>query len=139
MKTPKSQLGMSTSNLILVIGLIGFFLTLLFKLGPAYLDNKGVRAAMKSMVTNYPEIHEMEKDRIHSQLSSYFTINGIRDINVKDIKIVRNAERTLLNHEYEKRIHLFLNIDVVLSFRNQMDSSNLEECCKFLVENVEKK
>ena len=138
MKIRHSQLGMSTSSLILVIGLAGFFLTLLFRMGPAYLDNMGLRSAMKSMVTNYPEIHQMEKDRIYSQMSSYFTINGIRDVSVRDIKIVRTAERTLLNHEYEKRISLFLNIDVVLMFRNQVDSTNLEACCKFLVENAEK-
>jgi len=91
------------------------------------------------MIVNYPEIHEMDKDRIHSQLSNYFTINNVRDHSVKDIKILRTSERTLLNHEYEKRISLFLNIDVVLSFRNQMDSSNLDACCKFLVEHAEKK
>ncbi len=139
MKALHSQLGMSTSSMILVIGLAGFFLTLLFKIGPAYLDNMGVRSAMKSMIVNYPEIHEMDKDRIHSQLSNYFTINNVRDHSVKDIKILRTSERTLLNHEYEKRISLFLNIDVVLSFRNQMDSSNLDACCKFLVEHAEKK
>lgn len=139
MKTLGSQRGMSTSSLILVIGLAGFFLTLLFKMGPAYLDNMGVRSAMKSMVTNYPDIHELDKERIQSHLSNFFTINNVRNHNTKDIKIIRTAERTLLNHEYERRIHLFLNVDVVMSFRNQLDSSNVDACCKFLVENIEKK
>ncbi|WP_096087263.1 DUF4845 domain-containing protein [Agaribacterium haliotis] len=128
------QRGMSTSGLILTIGVVGFFLTLLFKMGPSYLDNMGVRSAMKSMLNNNPNIADMSKDKIYSQLSSYFTINGVRDVNPKDMVIVRRKDRTLINHEYEVRVPVFYNVDVVMSFKNQIDSSNADACCTYLID-----
>ncbi len=128
------QRGLSTAGWLLAVGLAGFFLTLLFKMGPAYLNNMGVRSAMKSMVKNNSDFHNMERDEIYKQLDSYFTINGVRDHRAKDMKIVRTQERTLINHEYETRVPVFLNVDVVMKFRNQVDSTNLDACCAYLVE-----
>ncbi|WP_370981500.1 DUF4845 domain-containing protein [Agaribacterium sp. ZY112] len=128
------QRGMSTSGLILVVALVGFFLTLVFKMGPAYLDNMGVRSAMNSMLSNNPNIHEMSKDKIRAQLASFFSINGVRDHSPKDMEIVRSKDKTLVNHIYETRVPIFLNIDVVMSFKNQIDSSNPQACCEYLID-----
>jgi len=133
------QRGMSSSNLIALIALLGFFLTLFFKMGPVYLSNMNVRSAMKSMVQGNDDLGSMTKSEIYSEFSNYFLINNIRDKNIKDIQVVKQKDRTLINDEYEVRVPLFLNIDVVMSFRNQIDTSNPEACCTFLVENEPKK
>lgn len=134
MLSNKYQRGMSMSSWMIVIALAGFFLTLFFKIGPAYLDNMSVRSALASMTKSGGDIQDMEKSEIYRSLTNYFTINGVRNVRPRDLKIVRKREFTLINHEYETRIPLFLNIDVVLTFRNQVDSSNLDQCCKYLVE-----
>jgi hypothetical protein len=107
-------------------------------MGPVYLDNMGIRSAMKSLAESNPDIATMSKGEIYSQLSNYFVINNIRDKSIRDMQVIKQKERTLINDEYEKRVPLFLNIDVVMSFRNQIDSSNIEACCKFLVEHDSK-
>lgn len=134
----KYQRGFSTSGWLLIAAIGGFFLTLFFKLGPAYLDNMSLRSAMKSMVTSHDDIHQMEKGEIYKSMGSYFTINNVRDHNVKELKIIRMKDKTLINHEYEKRIPVMLNVDAVLKFRNQVDSSNIEACCEYLIEKSEK-
>lgn len=138
MQGANKQRGMALSSWMIVIALVGFFLTLVFKMGPAYLDNMGVRSALKSMASSSRDLHDLDKDEIYKQISNYFTINGVRNVRPKDLKIVRKKGRTLINHEYETRIHIFLNIDVVMAFRNQVDSANIEACCKYLVEDERK-
>lgn len=130
------QQGLSSSNLVVVIALFGFFLTLAFKMGPVYLDNMGVRSAMKSLAEGNPDLASMSKGEVRSQLSRYFLINNIRDKNITDIEVVKQKDRLLINDEYEVRVPLFLNVDVVMAFRNQIDTSNIEACCKFLVEHA---
>lgn len=134
MYTLKRQRGMSMSSWMIVIGLFGFFITLLFKMGPAYLDNYSVRSALKSMANSSPNLHDNDPDEIYSVIGRYFQINGVRNVKPKDMKIVKELDRTLINHDYETRVPIFFNIDVVMKFRNQVDSSNIEACCEFLVE-----
>lgn len=128
------QKGLSTAGWMIAVALFGFFLTLILKLSPAYIENMGLRSAMKSMVNKNPDLHTMSKNEIYRQLSNYFTINGVRNHRPEDMSIDRQRDRTLINHSYETRIPLFFNVDAMLTFRNQIDSSNLKECCKYLVE-----
>lgn len=139
MQISKYQKGMATSSWMIVVGLAGFFLTIFFKMGPVYLENWSIRSALSSMVKSSQDLHELDKDAIYRQLSNYFTINNVRSVKPKDLVIVRKKDRTLINHDYETRVHLFLNVDVVMSFKNQVDSSNIEACCKYLVEDEQKK
>ena len=134
MRNYAKQKGLSTAGWMIAVALVGFFLTLVIKLSPPYMENAGVRSAIKSMAKNNPDLHSMSKSEIYSQLSKYFSINGVRNHRPEDMDVVRQRDRTLVNHSYETRIPLFLNVDVMLSFRNQIDSSNIKECCKYLVE-----
>lgn len=135
----KKQQGMGSLGWLLLLSTIGFFLLLIFKLAPYYLTNQTIRGTMKQLATNNVDLNEMEPGEIRGALDRYMTINGVREISVKDFKIVRSKGRTLVNHEYEKRIHIIANAEVILTFRNQVDSTNVEECCKFLVEDENKK
>ena len=138
MKTNQRQRGMAMSSWMIIIALAGFFLTIFFKMGPVYLENHGVRSALASMAQSSRDLNELDRDEIYGQISRYFTINNVRSVKVKDLKIVRMEDKTLINHDYETRVPLFLNVDVVMKFRNQVDSSNIEACCKYLIEDEQK-
>jgi len=138
MHTGNYQKGMATSSWVIVIALFGFFLTLFFKMGPVYLENWGIRSALSSMASSSQDLHELEKPEIYRKISNFFLINNVRSIQAKDLEIVRKKDRTLINHDYETRVHLFFNVDVVMAFRNQVDSTNIDACCKYLVEDEQK-
>lgn len=135
MKLIGSQRGLSSVGWLLILSIAGFFLLLTTKIGPYYLTNMGIRSAMKSMAQNNPLLADMENSEIRSKLSSSLTINSVRGHAVRDFKIVRLKDRVLINHEYEARVHILGNVEAVMSFKNQVDSTNLEQCCKWLVEN----
>ncbi|WP_018277679.1 DUF4845 domain-containing protein [Teredinibacter turnerae] len=142
MKAPESilwrQSGLGSISWLLILAVAGFVLTCAFKLGPHYIDNMSIKDALKSLTEQPRDINTMDKNEISKILSNYMMINNVRGQEANSIKIVRKKDKTLVNSEYEVRVPLMLNIDVVLKFRSQLDSSNPEACCEFLVENETK-
>lgn len=128
MKTLKKQRGLSSLGWLFVISVAGFALLCGFKLGPVYLDNNFVRGALQSLAKE-GEVGSMSNGEIRSKLSKLFTINNIRGDVTKKVKVERKKDRVLVSINYEERIPLIYNIDVVLTFENQLDSSRPGECC----------
>lgn len=128
MKTLKRQRGLSSLGWLFVISVAGFALLCGFKLGPVYLDNNFVRGALQSLAKE-GEVGSMSNGEIRSKLSKLFTINNIRGDVTKKVKVERKKDRVLVSINYEERIPLIYNIDVVLTFENQLDSSRPGECC----------
>jgi hypothetical protein len=49
-------------------------------------------------------------------------INNLRDFKIRDIiEIERSRDGTVLKLSYERREHLFLNIDVVIKFNDRFE------------------
>ena len=117
----KKQRGISLIGGLIVLAVVGFFLTVAFKIGPLYLDNSFVSAAVASL--DKEDVHNMTNREIRQKLSSQFDINNIRDIDSKLIEIKRERTRTLVTLDYEKRINFMGNVDVVVMFKNSYDSS----------------
>lgn len=128
MKTLKRQRGLSSLGWLFVISIGGFALLCGFKLGPVYLDNTFVRGALQSL-SKEEDLMGMNNGTIRGKLSKLFAVNNIRGEVTKKVKIERKKDRVLVNINYEERIPLIYNIDVVLTFENQLDSSRPGECC----------
>ncbi len=115
------QQGMSSLSMLVLLAVIGFFLTALFKLGPLYLDNYFVSASINSLKNE--KIHEISDQQVRRILDKLFTINGVRDITAREVKVDRQKTRTLVIMAYEKRVPFIGNIDVVVKFDNVYDSA----------------
>ncbi|MCW8196461.1 DUF4845 domain-containing protein [Proteobacteria bacterium 005FR1] len=133
MKTRHSQRGLSSLGWLLVLLIAGFFMTLAFRMVPAYADNVYVTDALKSLrefESTERGYGGMTDSAIRSHLGKYFSINNVRGDATKNIKIERLSDKVLVNMDYEVRVPLFYNVDVVMKFRNQFDSLRPAECCK---------
>ena len=115
------QRGISLLGGLVVLALIGFFLTAAFKVGPLYLDNSFVSAAIASLEKD--DVHNMTNQEIRRKLGAQFDINNIRDVNSKEIKITRQRTNTIVTLDYERRVNFIGNVDVVVVFNNSYDSS----------------
>ncbi|MBX2859028.1 MAG: DUF4845 domain-containing protein [Cellvibrionaceae bacterium] len=124
---------MSSLAWFLALSLFGFALLCLFRIGPSYLNNRYVVSALEGLAQE-PDLHELSRTEIQSKITSFAVINGLRDPEVNSFKIVKESRRTLVNSEYEKRVNFLYNIDLVMTFKNQLDSSNVEACCSYIVE-----
>lgn len=137
MKSIRYQAGLSSLGWLMVLLIAGFVLTCAFRLGPHYLDNMSIKDALKTLGEQNANIDALDKDAIFKQLNNYMMINNVRGQEAQSFKIVRKKGRTLVNSVYEVRVPMFYNIDVLLTFKSQLDSDNTEACCEFLVEDTE--
>lgn len=130
-KTIKSQRGLGMLQWALVIAVAGFFLLFAFKVVPLYAENRYVESALRSLETGGEKVEEMTDAEIKKKLGNFYMINNVRSEGpTKNIKIDRRSEDLLITIDYETRVPLFYNIDLVLSFQNHLDSSRPGQCCK---------
>jgi hypothetical protein len=112
---------MGTLTVLSIILVVGFFMTLLFKLGPLYVNDWTIQSVMAGVAESaVPEGGGAYgiADRIGKGLN----MNNIDAVTSKDFKIARTgADSYQVTLDYEQRKHLFLNIDVLLTFSHQVD------------------
>jgi len=115
------QRGLSALGILLILTIGGFFLTIATTIGPLYLDNSFVNAALQSLSSE--PIHKLSDGKIRRRLQDSFTINNVRDVNAKDTVIERKKTATTVSLDYERRVHFFANVDIVVVFENTYDTS----------------
>lgn len=108
-------------SILVLIALIAFFMTLLFKLGPAYMGFLTVRSIMENVSTQ-AQSFEGGAHEISKAIGNLLNVNGVTQVTTKDF-VIRRADEGLykVTLEYEQREHLFFNVDAVLSFTHQVD------------------
>ncbi len=116
----KTQTGMSSITLLLVMVACAFVLMIFFKIGPLYLDNYFIRESVNSLQD--ADVAELSDREIRGALARYFMVNGVRDISVDSAKVERDAKHIVVKLDYEKRINFFSNVDVVVRFENHFDT-----------------
>src|SRR5690554_3429709 len=116
------QCGMSSLSMLMLFAALGFVLLALFRVGPLYLDDYFVGAALDSM--REENIDQLNDGDVRRKLRDYFSINNIRDIDVRTVDIERSARGTLIKVDYEKRVGLLGNVDVVVTFTNHLNSAD---------------
>ena len=137
MQSLVKQKGLSAFGWLVVIFLFGIALTIAYAMIPAYYDNTLVADGLKSIGSS-PDVKTMSREQAIGKLQSYFDLNGVRGEPTKSIKVVRRSEGILVNIDYEVRENIFGNVDVVMRFENQLDTSNPDACCKPLIADEEK-
>ncbi len=59
-------------------------------------------------------------------MSQRLDMNGVRDLNFKDIAQVTNVDGLQVKKDYEIRKPFLLNIDIVLKFEKSFDQSSVQ-------------
>jgi len=130
-KLIKHQRGLGMLQWALVIAIAGFFLLFAFKVIPLYAENRYVESALRSLETSGEKLEQMTDAEITKKLNNFYMINNVRSEGpTKNIKIERESEKAVVTVDYETRVPLFYNIDLVLSFQNHLDSTRPGQCCK---------
>jgi|SRR5690554_456329 len=130
MKTNIKQSGLSAISLVLVLVIAAFLMLCAFKVVPLYAENYYITTGLKTLARDNPELAKMNTNEIKRAMERYYTINNVRSEGAKEIEVIRNSRNVLIINEYEARVPLLANIDVVLSFKNVLDSDHPNDCCK---------
>lgn len=116
-----AERGISLLGILFTLLLVGFALTVLFRIGPLYLDDYTVRKSFEALGDG--NTRTLSDQAIREKLYKYFVVNDVDNIDVKQVRIDRNAARILVSLYYEQRIEFMGNLDVVAKFNHVYDSS----------------
>ena len=116
------QRGIGILGFIFIVGLATFFITILLKMGPAYLNYWTIRTIMTE-VAKQPQMIEGGPRGILNAVGKRMDINNLRDRSVKDDFAIEKVDNNVYNLilSYEDRRHLFFNVDAVAMFDYQVE------------------
>ncbi|HEU0196804.1 MAG TPA: DUF4845 domain-containing protein [Nevskiaceae bacterium] len=113
---PHAMRGMALWQIVIVVLIAGFFGLVTMKLVPVYLNEMKVSTAVRE-VAQEPELGaSADVHAIRSALSRHWDIDDIEYLDWRDVGISRDDSGTTLSWDYDARVHLFYNIDVVVHF-----------------------
>jgi hypothetical protein len=127
------QSGFSLPSLLFFFLVLGFCLTVFLKLFPLYQDDLLVKEAFKSFAEERKaDLNSMTKNEFSTHLGKFFTINGVRGeaADLKHLEVERLRDKVVFRYSYEQRVPFAKNVDLVVWFKNELDSSNPQACCK---------
>jgi hypothetical protein len=124
----KKQEGLTSIGWLSIVIIFGLVFTLVAKLAPFYLDDRFIVSTLKRLAED-PTFPQMTPNHVETKLQKAFQINNIRDQASNSIKVNQVKNATIITIEYEERVNILSNIDVVLTFNSLLDSSRPNGCC----------
>ncbi len=120
MKSLRKQQGLSLIGVAILAFLIIFFGLITVKMSGKYFDhytlNKMIETSLEGQTSS--RFSETEfKDRLSKNLG----INQIQMNLKEDLKVDKRKNPIKIVLDYEKRVHLFANVDVVMMFHEEYE------------------
>lgn len=118
-RIPAKQRGMSSLMLLFVAGTGALALICALKLLPVYIENWSIKEMLSGIETEYMDSGEgLTPREMRSRVEKRLMVNQINAIDPRDLVIERTKSHFVLTANYESRVPLFANVDVVLKFEN---------------------
>jgi len=119
-KLVKKQRGMTAIGWLIVLGMLSFFVLLVLRLAPGYLEYYKVKSVIESLKSE-PYIGNKTPMEIRSLLQRRIDVNAIDSIQAKDIKIQQQSGKTTITAQYEVRVPIMGNVDAVSKFEESLE------------------
>ncbi|MCK4841356.1 MAG: DUF4845 domain-containing protein [Methylococcales bacterium] len=111
----KHQKGLTFISILLILGLIAFFVLLGLKIGPIYMNHSKVVNALAA-VENLPDVETMTKHEILWSLDKRFNMNYVDHVTEKDITVTTGGNYVKVEIEYEIVEKLVGNLSALAEF-----------------------
>ncbi|MEH6824888.1 MAG: DUF4845 domain-containing protein [Motiliproteus sp.] len=111
------QGGWSFTGLLIFLLVAGVFVTVGFKLVPAYTDHETLKSILTSTQRDR-QLMAKHKREIESSMVKKLRMNNMK-LPDKFMKISKDKGDVFMDVDYEVRIPIFMNVDAVVSFKEQ--------------------
>ncbi len=116
---PRQQ-GMTLIGMILVFMIFGFFVLLILKIGPIYLEHFKVVSSLESL-RETPELARKSRREIRTLLEKRFEINMIDNVAPEDITVHKEDGVVSVEITYEVEKPVMGNLSVVAYFDDRIE------------------
>ena len=109
--------GMTYLGMLILLIVIAFFAIVLIKVGPLYMEHFKVKSSLDSLaeeVKNGQTV--LAPQELERHLRNRLSVNDVEHVKENDIKISREGRKTVIEVDYEARVTLFGNLDLVAKF-----------------------
>jgi hypothetical protein len=113
------QRGLGMLGIMALLGLGALVVTLGVRLGPPYMQYLTVKSAMNA-VSEDVELKGKGRTEVMSALGRRLDVNSVSGLPPQAFRVEQKDFGQKLIADYEVRVHLFFNIDAVLSFDYQV-------------------
>lgn len=114
------QNGFTLVGLILVLALIGVITLSILKVFPVYMEHLAVKTAIEAIESD-PSTKQLTAKQIRALFSKKLDMNQVTSVSAKNVKINRSVSDITMKVEYEVRKDYIGNVDIILSFSDQME------------------
>ncbi|MDX1597045.1 MAG: DUF4845 domain-containing protein [Marinobacter sp.] len=114
------QSGASALTMLVMVLFFGSLLTLVIKLGPAYLDDITIQEALEGL-EGTEGLSTMGPPQVRSLINKRLSVNNVRGFDAKQISVEKNGEFVVIKVDYEVRNNLFRNVDTVIHFKHEYE------------------
>lgn len=118
--TPRHQRGLTFISFALLMAVAGFFLLLLFRIGPVYLNHYKVRSSLESLKSDR-DLLEKTREDILKTLEKRWDINMVDTVTTKDVRITRSDGILRVQVAYEVARPIMGNVDALIRFDDQIE------------------
>ena len=108
------QSGVSVLGVLLLVALFSFFLTVMLRLVPTYMEGRSVKTVLEGVVESSDATFSLRD--VNKKVVSGFTTNQIDGITPNEVKVYRDKGTIVIDARHEVRTKLFEGIDAVLMF-----------------------
>jgi len=113
----KHQNGMTYLGMLIMLIVIAFFAVVLIKVAPLYIESFKVKSSLDSLAQEAKDDQSvLSPAEVEKHLLNRLNINDVEHVTKDDIKITREGRKTVVEVDYEARVTLFDNLDLVARF-----------------------
>ena len=105
--------------LMVVLSIAG--LVTVLKVVPLYSQDMAVKKVFENIVEE-SKSGELDRSRVESMIEKRFSINNISEL-VEFVEVGGQGAAVIRDMEYERRVSLFSNIELVATFKHYVDLS----------------
>lgn len=116
---PQTQRGVSKLSLLTTFLLIASFLTFGLKVAPLYVDDNVITGICSELIES-GEIDGMNVRDLRTRVNNSLRINNVMDFDTSAITLTRENGQAIISIEYERRVELVANLDVVARFSHRI-------------------
>ena len=116
---PRQQRGLSKIGLVLMLVVLVSGLTLALKVLPVYIDHNFVRGVAENILES-GRASSMTQAELREEIAASMRVNNIRGFDLDSITSSRSSGASTISITYERRIPIVANIDIILSFDDQI-------------------
>lgn len=112
---PKPQQGYTLITLIFILGIFAFFVLLILKVGPIYLDHSKVKNALAA-IEQMTDVTTKSESEIRASLDKRFNMNYVSDLKAQEVKIIKRGNYLKVEANYEVVEKIIGNASVLVQF-----------------------